>query len=193
MHEKKKEHLSRLMALGKSFLKIGAFTFGGGYTMIPLIAKEMVEEHGWISDKEMVDILAVAECTPGVIAVNCATFVGYKVAGYSGAALATFCVIFPAFLIIAAISLFIEPFKKFQWVAYAFSGIHVGIVILLLQAMLKFFKYVKRNLLSYILIVGAFAVSAFTNLNTIWILFGAIIVGILVNVFEMRYYGKDEE
>ncbi len=191
MNQEKNHTLrARLFALAKSFLKIGAFTFGGGYAMIPLISKEMVEGHGWITDKEMLDIFAIAECTPGVIAVNCATFVGYKVAGYAGAALATACVVFPAFVIISVISLFIQSFKNLEWVAYAFSGIRIGIIILLLMALLKFVKHINRNLLSVLLIAAAFALSTFTTLNTIWILLGAIVLGAAINLYEVQRYGK---
>ncbi len=184
--EKKRDtYRTRFAALAKSFLKIGAFTFGGGYAMIPLISREMVEKHGWLTDKEMLDIFAVAECTPGVIAVNCATFVGYKVAGYAGATLATICVVFPAFVIISIISLFVHAFKNLEWVAYAFSGIRVGIIILLFMALLKFVKHIDKNIFSILLIAAAFLLSAFTTINTIWLLMGAIVLGIFINLYKV--------
>lgn len=172
---------SRLICLSISFLKIGAFTFGGGYAMIPLISKEVVDKHKWITDEEMIDIFSIAECTPGVIAVNCATFVGYKVAGFWGSLLSTICVIFPALTIICIISLFFEAFKNILWVSYAFKGIRAGIIMLLAMAVFKIAKYVKFNIFVYVILAMAFILSAFTDINTIYILLGAAIIGIIYN------------
>lgn len=175
----------RLICLCISFLKIGAFTFGGGYAMIPLISKEIVDKHQWISDEEMLDIFAIAECTPGVIAVNCATFVGYKVAGFWGALLSTLCVTIPAFIIICIISLFFESFKNILWVSYAFKGIRVGIIILLSMAILKISKYIKFNIFACLVLFSAFILSAFTNINTIYILLGSAALGIMYNSISL--------
>jgi chromate transporter len=183
----KTELKERLVCLCVSFLKIGAFTFGGGYAMIPLISKEVVEKHCWMTDEEMIDIFAIAECTPGVIAVNCATFVGYKVAGFWGSLLSTICVVLPAFIIICIISLFIEPFKNLLWVAYAFKGIRVGIIILLIMAVLKISKYVSFNIFGIIILIAAFSLSAFTDINTVFILLGSVAAGIIYNVIYSAF------
>ncbi|MEL7569746.1 MAG: chromate transporter [Eubacteriaceae bacterium] len=179
-----KEIKSRLICLCISFLKIGAFTFGGGYAMIPLISKEVVDRHQWITDEEMIDIFSIAECTPGVIAVNCATFVGYKVAGFWGALLSTVCVVLPAFIIICIISLFFESFKNILWVSYAFKGIRVGIIILLAMAVIKIGKYVKFNIFACIILAAAAILSAATDVNTIYILLGSAALGIIYNLIS---------
>ena len=119
------------------FLKIGAFTFGGGYAMIPLIRREIALREGWIEDKDILDILAVSESTPGPIAVNTATFVGYRVAGPLGAACATVGVVLPSFVIIFALSFVLRQFEDFPAVRYAFWGIRVAVVALVLSALVS--------------------------------------------------------
>jgi chromate transporter len=183
-HKKNMKH--RLLPLCLSFLKIGTFTFGGGYAMIPLIAKEIVDKYQWITDEEMLDIFSVAECTPGVIAINCATFVGYRVAGFWGALLSTLCVSLPAFFIICIISLFLESFKNLQWVAYAFKGIRIGIILLLAMAVFKIGRTLTVSIFSITIVIGAFLVSALTNINTIFILLGAIVIGIFYNILRIK-------
>ena len=106
-----------------SFARIGAFTFGGGYAMLPMIQKEIVEKHKWATDEEVMDYFAVAQCTPGVIAVNSATFVGTKVKGVLGGAAATLGVIFPAIVIISVIAMVLQSFADIPAVQHAFNGI----------------------------------------------------------------------
>lgn len=140
-----KERLSRCKTLFRTFLKIGAFTFGGGYAMIPLIQKETVEIHGWITDEDILNIIAVAEATPGPIAINSATFVGYKVAGFWGSFFATLGVVLPSFVIISILAFFLEPFKQLKLVSYAFIGIRAGVMVLIVQAILKMYKACEQN------------------------------------------------
>ena len=116
---------SRRLSLFLTFLKIGAFTFGGGYAMIALLEHELIEKKGWIGHDEFLDMAAIAESTPGPVAVNAATYVGFHVAGVSGAALATLAVCLPSFLIIFAISQFFDRFLALTTVGYAFRGIQV--------------------------------------------------------------------
>jgi len=119
MSEKKKQHgAGQLLPLFVSFLKIGAFTFGGGYAMIPLIQKEAADRHKWMTDEEIMEIVAIAESTPGPIAVNAATFTGYHAAGVPGAVLATIGVVMPAFLVIAAVSSALTLVSGNQWVKW---------------------------------------------------------------------------
>ena len=132
--------LSQLPKLFVSFFKIGAFTFGGGYAMIPLIQRETVENHHWITDDDILDMLAIAESTPGVVAVNSATFVGYRVAGFWGALIATFGVALPSFIVISILSLFIMEYKKIQWLNWVFDGIRAGVVVLIFNAAIKLGK-----------------------------------------------------
>ena len=176
---KSENSLSRLKELCWTFLKIGTFTFGGGYAMIPLIHKEMVENHKWITDQEMLDMFAIAEATPGVIAVNTATFVGFHVAGFWGSLVATLSVVFPSFVVISIISLFLAQFKSLSLVSYAFMGIRAGVVVLILGAVKKLAKAVPKEIFSFLLACAAFLITLFTDISSIYVLLGAIVVGIL--------------
>ena len=118
-----KEKLRRALTLFVTFFKIGAFTFGGGYAMIPLIQREVVENHKWITDDDILDIVAIAESTPGPIAINSATFVGYRVCGVLGSAAATLGTVLPSFTIILIISAILTQFQELEAVKFAFMGI----------------------------------------------------------------------
>jgi len=146
-----KKPLPKLLALFLSFLKIGAFTFGGGYAMIALLENEFVARKKWLEKEEFLDVLAVAESTPGPIAVNTATYIGYKVAGVLGSILATLAVCLPAFAIIFTISLFFDRFLSLTYVGYAFRGVQVAVVYLIASAGFRVIKGMKKSVLSVIL------------------------------------------
>ena len=133
----KESKIRRILTLFLSFLKIGAFTFGGGYAMIPLIQKEVVDDKKWISEDDVLDIIAIAESTPGPIAINSATFIGYKVAGVWGSFFSTLGVVLPSFLIIIAISFVLRQFESLKVVKYAFAGIRAGVLALIVKALVK--------------------------------------------------------
>jgi chromate transporter len=168
-----------------TFLKVGAFTFGGGYAMIPLIQEEMVEKKKWITTEEMVDMIAIAESTPGVIAVNSATFVGYKIGRFWGSLLATIGVVLPSLVVIILVSLFFENFLKIEYVDYAFKGIRAGVTVLIFNAAMKFLKVSPKSALGFGLIALSFFLSIFIEnfryLSICLITFGAI-VGILAQM-----------
>ena len=145
---------NKILQLFLTFFKIGAFTFGGGYAMVPLIQKEIVEGKGWITDDDILEIIAIAESTPGPIAINAATYLGYKHAGFLGSLVATVGVIIPSFIIIFAISLFFDAFLSFTLVEYAFRGIQVCVIYLIFSAGLKMLKSMKKTAFS-ITIVSA--------------------------------------
>ena len=128
-----------------TFARIGAFTFGGGYAMIPLIQKETAEKRGWVSQEEILDVVAIAESTPGPIAINAATFIGYKTAGPLGAVCATLGVVLPSFLIIAGLSLLLQQFQSLRPVRYAFFGIRAGVLALVLRALVSMDKQCPKN------------------------------------------------
>ena len=144
------EYTKRLLTLFITFFKIGAFTFGGGYAMIPLIQRETVEKHKWITEDDILDIIAIAESTPGPIAINSATFVGYKTAGFFGAAMATLGVVLPSFCIILAISYVLREFREIKAVQYAFEGIRAGVLALLIKALVSMYKKCPKGLAAYI-------------------------------------------
>lgn len=134
-----------LSKLFLTFFKIGLFTFGGGYAMISQIKENVVEKHKWLTDDELLQIIAIAESTPGPIAINMATFVGYKKKGVLGSAAATLGVVLPSFIIIYIISLFAEAFKQNEYVKYAFSGIKAAVAFLILKTGINMLKKMKKK------------------------------------------------
>ena len=170
----------RILTLFTTFLKIGLFTFGGGYAMISLIEDEVGRKKGWITLEELTEVFAIAESTPGPIAINCATYVGYKQAGTWGSAAATLGVVLPSFIIIYVISLFLETFMALTVVANAFKGIQVAVAFLILRAGLRLISKMKKTAANIMACALAAAVVLCVNLfgwhfSTIWlILMGAL-------------------
>lgn len=169
------------------FLRIGAFTFGGGYAMLSIIHREIVENKKWIDDEEMLDMIAISESTPGVISINTATFVGYKVAGFWGAFMATLGTALPAFVIIILVTLFFIPYMSNIWVQHAFEGIRIGVIVLIFGAAMKLNKVNKKTTFNLVLTGVAFLIAAFTQVNVILILIGGLICGIF-----LRSKGQEE-
>lgn len=172
-------NIKSLIRLFLSFLKVGAFTFGGGYAMLPLIEEETVKKRGWIKDEDILDIVAVSESTPGPIAINMATFVGYKVCGVLGSVFATLGVVLPSFIIILIISFFFRQFQDIKVVKFAFNGIRAGVVALLIKALLTMSKQCPRNIISYIILIVSFILASFFGVNVLIIIIVSAIVGLL--------------
>jgi len=172
--------------LFSSFVKIGAFTFGGGYAMIPLIQKEVVEKRKWITDKEILEIIAIAESTPGPIAVNAATFIGFKTAGFSGAFWATIGVVLPSFLMIAAVSLALRQFESLKAVQYAFQGIRAGVLALILKAFISMYKQCPRSRISYFIAVLAFLLVIVFRINVLIVIIICAVIGWAYSVMAER-------
>ncbi len=143
-----------ILSLFLTMFKIGLFTFGGGYAMIALLERELVEKKKWIEHDEFMDVLAIAESTPGPIAINSSTYIGYKVAGFWGSLLGTIGVCLPSFVIIFVISLFFDQFLALTWVNYAFRGIQVCVAYLILSAGIKMFKKLEKNVFNIVLLVA---------------------------------------
>jgi len=165
------------------FFKIGLFTFGGGYAMISVISHEVVEKRKYISEEEFSDVVAIAESTPGPIAINSSTYIGYKAGGFLGAILASLAVCLPSFIIIYVISLFFTRFLEIELAAKAFKGIQCGVSVLIVSAAFKLFKNVKKNFISYLLIaVGALALLAIDifslNISTVYLVLFGMIIGV---------------
>lgn len=139
-----------LLTLFVTLFKIGLFTFGGGYAMIALLEDEFIEKKKWIDREEFLDMAAIAESTPGPIAINAATYIGYKTAGIAGALVSTVAVCIPSFSIIYIISLFFDAFLEFRLVANAFRGIQVCVLYLILSAGLRLFKGMRKNVFNVI-------------------------------------------
>lgn len=168
------------------FFKIGAFTFGGGYAMIPLIKREVVEEKKWLTNNEMFDIISIAESTPGPLAVNSATFVGSRIAGLKGALAATLGVVLPSFLVILIISQILLQIENFQIVKNAFQGIRAGVLVLIGNALVSLFGQTKKKAFTYVVMMAVFLLVWFFDINTIIIL----ILSGLSGVIWSSYLGK---
>ena len=147
-----------------TFAKIGLFTFGGGYAMISLIGNSCVERKRWISHDEMMDITVIAESTPGPIAINCATYVGYKRKGLAGAVAATVGMVLPSFCIIFLVSSFLDDLLKIAWVAHAFMGIKLAVGILILDAAVKMISKMPKKPFPLAVMGGAFCAMMLTNI-----------------------------
>lgn len=172
------EKFKRALTLFTTFFKIGAFTFGGGYAMIPLIQREVVENKKWITDDDILDIVAIAESTPGPIAINTATFVGYRVCGVLGSAAATFGTVLPSFVIILIISAILTQFQNLEAVQFAFMGIRAGVLALIVKALIGMFKKCEKGIVPYIIMAGSFAAVAIFKINTILVLACCALVGL---------------
>ena len=175
----KRVSLWRLFA---TFFKTGLFTFGGGYAMISILEEELVANKKWITSQDMLDMLVIAESTPGVIAVNTATSVGYRVRGVLGAIVATLGVVLPSFLIITALTFVIKEFSSNRWYQAAFTGIQACVTILIINAFVKLAKQIERTWFSIVLLIASFAVAVFTDFDVIFII---LIGGVLGLVYSL--------
>ena len=179
----KKTSLWQLFAV---FFRTGLFTFGGGYAMIAILQEELVNNRKWITNNDMLDMIVVAESTPGVIAVNTATSIGYKQRGILGAIVATLGVILPSFLIISVLSYVISAFQSNVWYQSAFKGIQACVTVLVVNAFTKMFKQIEQDAYNYIALVVAFAVATFTNLNVIFLILCGALCGLLITIIKPK-------
>lgn len=171
--------MKELFDLFWTFCKIGALTFGGGYAMLPLIQREIVENKKWSTEKEILDYYAVGQCTPGVIAVNTATFIGYKLRGIIGGIVATLGVIFPSIVIILIIATFLQNFADLAIVQSAFVGIRVAVVALIITTVVKLIKSSIKDYLGVIIAIIAFVISAFIGLSPVYVVIAAALTGFI--------------
>ena len=153
-----------LMELFYIFARIGLFTFGGGYAMISIIEDICVERKKWISHEEMMNMTVIAESTPGPIAINCATYVGYKLAGLLGATVATFGMVLPSFVVIFIVSKFLDNFLEIKVIANAFLGIKIAVGILIFDAAITMIKKMKKKIFPRVIMISAFLVMTMVNI-----------------------------
>lgn len=177
--------MSLLLELFITFAKTGLFTFGGGYAMIALIEDTCVEKKKWITHDEMMSLTVIAESTPGPVAINCATYVGYKQKGIAGAIAATIGMIVPSFIIIFLITGFLDRFLEIQWVARAFAGIKIAVGILIVDAAFKLIKHMEKNPVSFLILTCSFILVLIINLfsvnfSSVALILLSAIVGICV-------------
>ena len=169
-----------LLELFVTFVKMGAVTFGGGYAMLPILQREIVENKKWGTDEELADYYAIGQCTPGVIAVNVATFIGRKTGGILGGIIATLGVVFPSVIIITMLAGVIQAYSSLEWVKHAFAGIRVCVCVLIFNAVIKLFSkaIIDRWTLGIYLLV--LAGSVFLNLSPVVFVVLAGIAGVLL-------------
>ena len=175
-----------LLELFAAFARVGVMTFGGGYAMIPMLEREIVERHGWASSEELMDYYAVGQCTPGVIAVNTATFIGYKLAGAVGGVVASLGVVFPSLVIITVIAGILTNFADLPAVGSAFAAIRVCVCVLIFNAVVKLWKKAVPDKATLALCLGVLLCSLFTKLSPIVFVLVCASAGILLTQWGVR-------
>lgn len=178
--------MKKLWTLFWTFAKMGVMTFGGGMTMLPILQREVVENHGWTTEEDLMDYYAIGQCTPGIIAVNVATFIGQKQAGIVGGIAATLGVVFPSVVIITLLAGFITNFSHLAWVRNAFAGIQVCVCVLIFNAVTKLKKKSvidDRTMVIFLLVLVG---STVLNVSPVWFVVFAAVAGILLKNWEVK-------
>ena len=186
----------RCLSLFLTFMKVGALTIGGGYAMIPIIQMTVCNKKRWIADSEILDVIAISESTPGPIAVNTATYVGFKVAGILGSIFATLGLAIPSFVIILGISFFYDSFMGVPFVAAIFKGLKIGVIVLLISAFMKLSRGVKVNRISvflFILALSVMLVFSFIDTPFKYVSLSLILFGILFGLILTALGNKKED
>ena len=165
-----------------TFAKVGVMTFGGGYAMLPILQREVVENKGWATDEELTDYFAIGQCTPGVIAVNTATFIGQKKRGTVGGIFTTLGVVFPSVVIISLLAGVIEAFSHIVWVQHAFGGIRVCVCVLIFNAVVKLWKSAVKDVWALLIFLAVLAASVLLDLSPVVFVLCAAVAGILIKV-----------
>lgn len=171
--------MKKLIQLYVSWFKMGLFTFGGGYAMLPMLQKEVIEKYHWATEGEVMDYYAIGQCTPGVIAVNTSTFIGYYQAGIPGAIAATLGVVTPSIIIISIIAGLITNFSSLAIVQHALNGIRVAVCMLMINAVLKLGKGNIKNKIGFLIFAVALIFAMFTKVSTVLLVIGAGIAGVV--------------
>ena len=167
-----------LFQLYIAWFKMGLFTFGGGYAMLPMIQKEVIEKHKWATEDEIMEYYAIGQCTPGIIAVNTATFVGYYQKGVIGGIVATLGVVSPSFIIITLIAALISNFMEIEMVQHALKGINVAVCVLMFTAIQNLWKKSIKNIGSFTIFAVALVLALFTDLSTVYLVLLAAVLGV---------------
>lgn len=178
--------MKKLWELFLVFAKIGAVTFGGGYAMLPILQRELVEDRKWTTEEELMDYFAIGQCTPGVIAVNTATFIGQKRLGTMGGIVATLGVIFPSLVIISALAGLINSFSHIAWVQNAFAGIQVCVCVLIFNAVRKLWKKSVVDKPTLVIFLLTLLGGVFLDLTPVCFVIGGAVLGILLKNREVK-------
>lgn len=178
--------MRELFELFYTFVIIGVTTFGGGAAMLPVLQREIVDKRGWIKQNELTDYYAIGQCTPGVIAINTATFVGFKRKGVIGGIVATIGMVFPSLVIISVIAAFLAGFADIEFVKDAFAGIRACVCVLILNAVIKLWKSAVTDLAGIIIFTIAFLISVFTDFSVALIVLAAGLAGFIIRKIKGR-------
>ena len=190
-----KDGLIRYVQLFTAFFKIGLFTFGGGMSMLPMLQKELVESKQWMTEEEILNYFAIGQCTPGIIAVNVATFCGYKRAGLFGAIMSTIGIVCPSWIVITLIAGSISRFSDIVWIQRAMKGVYVAVAALLARAVFTFGKKIITDFVTAGIAVGAFLAMSVWNVSGILIVLAAGIIGFCAQIIRngKRASGRRKE
>ena len=178
--------MKELFELFITFAKVGVMTFGGGYAMLPILQREVCETKHWADDKEIMDYYAIGQCTPGVIAVNTATFIGKKLKGIPGGIIATLGVVFPSLVIITVIAAILQNFAEISYVQNAFAGIRICVCVFIFNAVVKLWKNAVVDKITLILFLLVFAGSIFLNISPVIYVLVAGIAGVILTSLEVN-------
>ncbi len=182
--------MKELLDLFLTFARIGGFTFGGGYAMLPMLEKEVVEKRHWATGEQLIDYFAIGQCTPGIIAVNTATFIGQSVHGFWGAVFATAGMVTPSIVIIAVIAAFISGFQDYEIVQHAFAGIRAAVVALIVSSVLKISKKSVVDLATLLIFIAVTLLSVLTDLSPVIFVVAAAVCGLILRLSRERKGGK---
>ena len=185
--------MKTLLQLFFIFARVGGFTFGGGYAMLPMLQKEVVDSKGWATYEELIDYYAIGQCTPGVIAVNVATFVGYKTKGIIGGIVATLGMVTPSLIIVGIIAAVLHGFQDYEVVQWAFSGIRAAVVALIISAIWKIAKKSLVDIFAVAIFLIVAFVSFFTDLSPIVFVIAAAVCGLLLNISGIRKVKEEKK
>ena len=178
--------MNKFLELFAAFAKVGVMTFGGGYAMIPMLEREIVDNKGWATSDELMDYYAVGQCTPGVIAVNTATFIGYKLYGNWGGIVATLGVVFPSLVIITIIAGILEQFADLPLVQNAFAGVRVCVCVLVFNAVVKLWKSAIHDKATLVIFLAVFLLSVFVDISPVIFVVAASLCGIIFTQIGVR-------
>ena len=178
-------------SLFASFFKIGLVTFGGGLAMLPILKRDLVDSKGWLTEDEILDYFAIGQSTPGIIAVNVATFVGYKRAGVIGSIFSTSGIVFPSLIIISLIAAFVSNFNELVWVQKALKGINVAVSVLLVKAVFSFGKKTVFDLCTFLIAALSFVLMFVFKVQGVWIVIGSAFLGWFFQTIKSSRFKKN--
>lgn len=185
-----KNRFALLWDLYGAFFRIGIFTFGGGLTMLPMLKYEVVEKRGWTTEEELLDCYAIGQCTPGIIAVNTATYVGYKKSGILGGIFATLGMVSPSVIIITIVAAFLKQFMDNAWLQHALMGVRGIVCALMLNTVITLAKKSLIHPICWAICAGVFILAMFTPLPTIILVLLSAVLGILLSRFGVKSDGN---